>query len=81
MQLNIVVNEKGDVVGTFRSEIRGPDGAIIRAGITPSLGHSIHQIEVDEKIMEKPATAVHEEVQKIAVKQLGQGFHLKKANK
>jgi hypothetical protein len=33
MQLNIVVDEKGDVVGTFRSEIRGTDGAVIRAGI------------------------------------------------
>jgi hypothetical protein len=81
MQLNIVVDEKGDVVGTFRSEIRGTNGEIIRAGISPKPGHSVHQIDVDEKIMEKPATAIHEEVQKIAVKQLGQGFYLKKTTK
>ncbi len=78
MQLNIVVDENGNVVGTFRSEIRSTDGATIRAGISPKPGHSIHQIEIDEKIMEKSAKEIHEEVQKIAVKQLGQEFHLKK---
>ena len=81
MQLSIVVNKKGNVVGTFRPEIRGTDVVIIRAGISAKPGHSIHQIEVDEKIMEKPATEIHEEVQKIAVKQLGQGFNLKTTTK
>jgi hypothetical protein len=76
MKLNIVVDNTGTVVGTFR-QVQENRGVQIRAGVNPSFGHSIHQIDVDDSVLKQPGTRFHEEVQKLANTQLGKDFHLK----
>jgi hypothetical protein len=65
MKLNVVVDMKGNVVGTYREEVQSKGGLKIRAGMVMQPGYLVHQIEVDDKILKQPALKIHETVQKL----------------
>jgi hypothetical protein len=62
----VIVDSTGKVIGTaIPGSIKLDDGSEVIAGVAPLEGQSVYEIDVDNDLMKRPVTEIHDEVNKL----------------